>query len=64
MKGLIAIIILAVILALTTERPTLEDRVEAQMEESQKLCDSARAELKRIHDANEILLNKHFPKHD
>jgi len=64
MKGLIAIIILAVILALTTESPTIEDRVEAQMEESQKLCDSARAELKRIHDANEILLNKHFPKHD
>ena len=64
MKAAIAIIILAVILALTTESPTIEDRVEAQMEESQKLCDSARAELKRIHDANEILLNKHFPKHD
>ena len=64
MKGLIAIIILAVLLALTTESPTIEDRVEAQMEESQKLCDSARAELKRIHDANEILLNKHFPKND
>lgn len=62
MKGLIAIIILTVILALTTESPTIEDRVEAQMEESQKLCDSARTELKRIHDANEILLNKHFPK--
>lgn len=62
MKGLIAIIILAVLLALTTESPTIEDRVEAQMEQSQKLCDSARAELKRIHDANEILLNKHFPK--
>jgi hypothetical protein len=64
MKGLIAIIILAVILALTTERPTLEDKCELQIAESQKLCDSARAELKRIHDANEILLNKHFPKHD
>lgn len=62
MKAAIAIIVLAVLLALTTESPTIEDRVEAQMEESQKLCDSARAELKRIHDANEILLNKHFPK--
>ncbi len=62
MKAAIAIIILAVILALTTERPTLEDRCELQIAESQKLCDSARAELKRIHDANEILLNKHFPK--
>ena len=62
MKAAIAIIILAVLLALTTESPTIEDRVEAQMEESQKLCDSARAELKRIHDANEILLDKHFPK--
>ena len=64
MKAAIAIIILAVILALTTERPTLEDRCELQIAESQKLCDSARAELKRIHDANEILLNKHFPKND
>jgi len=64
MKVLIAIIILAVILALTTERPTLEDKCELQIAESQKLCDSARAELKRIHDANEILLNKHYPKHD
>lgn len=62
MKAAIAIIILAVILALTTKRPTLEDRCELQIAESQKLCDSARAELKRIHDANEILLNKHFPK--
>lgn len=62
MKAAIAIIILAVILALTTEIPTLEDRCELQIAESQKLCDSARAELKRIHDANEILLNKHFPK--
>lgn len=62
MKTAIAIIILAVILALTTERPTLEDRCELQIAESQKLCDSARAELKRIHDANEILLKKHFPK--
>jgi len=62
MKAAIAIIVLAVILALTTERPTLEDRCELQIAESQKLCDSARAELKRIHDANEILLKKHFPK--
>ncbi len=62
MKAAIAIIILAVILALTTERPTLEDRCELQIAESQKLCDSARAELKRMHDANEILLKKHFPK--
>ena len=62
MKAAIAIIVLAVILALTTETPTLEDKCELQIAESQKLCDSARAELKRIHDANEILLNKHFPK--
>lgn len=64
MKALLAIAILAVILALTTDTPTIEDRVSEQMEQSQKLHDSAMAELKRLHDANEILLNKHFPKND
>lgn len=62
MKALLAIFILAVILALTTDTPTIEDRVEAQMEQSQKLQDSAMAELKRLHDINDSLLDQYFPK--
>ena len=62
MKALLAIAILAVILALTTETPTIEDRVSEQIEQSQKLHDSAMVELKRLHDINDSLLDQYFPK--
>lgn len=62
MKGLLAIIILAVILALTTDTPTIEDRVSEQIEESRKLHDSAMIQLKRLHDINDSLLDQYFPK--
>ena len=62
MKALLAIAILAVILALTTDTPTIEDRVAEQIQESQKLHDSAMVELKRLHDINDSLLIYHFGK--
>ena len=62
MKALLAIAIFAVILALTTEKPTIEDRVAKQIEESRKLHDSAMLELKRLHDINDTLLIYHFGK--
>ena len=62
MKALLAIAILAVILALTTEKPTIEDRVAEQIEESRKLHDSAMIQLKRLHDINDTLLIYHFGK--
>lgn len=62
MKAAIAIIVLAVILALTTETPTIEDRVAKQIEESRKLHDSAMIELKILHDINDTLLIYHFGK--
>ena len=62
MKALLAIAILAVILALTTENPTIEERVAEQIEESRKLHDSALLELKRLHDINDTLLIYHFGK--
>ena len=62
MKALLAIAILAVILALTTEKPTIEERVAEQIEESRKLHDSAMLELKRLHDINDTLINRYFPK--
>lgn len=60
MKALLAIAILAVILALTTEKPNIEDRVAKQIEESRKLHDSALVELKRLHEINDTLLIYHF----
>ena len=62
MKALLAIAILAVILALTTDTPTIEDKVAEQMQESQKMHDSAMIELKRLHDINDSLLDKYFGK--
>lgn len=62
MKALLAIAILAVILALTTEKPNIEERVAKQIEESRKLHDSAMLELKRLHDINDTLLIYHFGK--
>ena len=62
MKGLLAIGILAIILALSTERPTIEDEVAEQIEESQKMHDSAMIELKRLHDINDSLLELRFGK--
>lgn len=62
MKGLAILAILAVILALSTEKPTIEDEMAEQMEKSQKIHDSAMIELKRLHDINDSLLIKHFGK--
>ena len=62
MKGLLAIGILAIILALSTDTPTIEDEVAEQMEESQKLYDSATVELKRMRKINDSLLELRFGK--
>ena len=62
MKGILAIGILAIILALSTNKPMIEDEVAEQIEESQKMHDSAMIELKRLHDINDSLLDKYFGK--
>ena len=62
MKALFAFGILAIILALSTDTPTIEDEVAEQIVESQKMHDSAMIELKRMHDINDSLLEKHFGK--
>ena len=62
MKALFAFGILAIILALSTDTPRIEDEVAEQIEESQKMHDSAMIELKRLHDINDSLLIKHFGK--
>ena len=62
MKGLAILGILALILALSTNKPTIEDEVVEQMEESQKLYDSATVELKRMRKINDSLLELRFGK--
>ena len=62
MKGLLAIGILAIILALSTDKPRIEDEVAQQIEESQKLYDSATVELKRMRKINDSLLELRFGK--
>ena len=62
MKGLAILGILAIILALSTNKPTIEDEVAEQIEESQKLCDSATLELKRMRKINDSLLELRFGK--
>ena len=62
MKALFAFGLLAVILALSTDTPTIEDKVAEQMEQSHKLYDSATVELKRMRKINDSLLELRFGK--
>ena len=62
MKALLAIGILALILALSTDTPTIEDEVAEQIVQSQKLYDSATIELKRMRKINDSLLELRFGK--
>ena len=62
MKFLAALGILVLILALTT-RPTIEEKVEVQIEESQEVHDSGMHVLVEIHEANDsLLIEKYFGK--
>jgi hypothetical protein len=62
MKALAAFGILALILALSTDTPTIEDEVAEQIEQSQKMHDSAMIELKRMRKINDSLLELRFGK--
>ena len=62
MKALATFGILALTLALSTDMPTIEDEVAEQIEESEKLYDSATVELKRMRKINDSLLELRFGK--
>ncbi len=60
MKLLAAIVLLAIVLALTT-RPTIEEKVDVQIEESKSMHDSAMQMLIELHEANDsLLVQKYF----
>lgn len=60
MRFLAALGILIIILALTT-RPSIEEKVEEQIHESESMHDSAMQVLVKIHEANDsLLIEKYF----
>ena len=62
MRFILALIILAIFLALTT-RPTIEEKAEEQLHKSESIHDSAMKMLVEIHEANDsLLIEKYFYK--
>ena len=59
MKLLAAIVLLAIVLALTT-RPTIEEKVDVQIEESKSMHDSAMKMLIELHQKNDSLLIQQY----
>lgn len=60
MKLLAAAVLVAIILALTTQEP-IEEKVEVQIEESKQMHDSAMKMLIELHEANDsLLIQKYF----
>ena len=60
MKFIAALGLLAVILALSN-KPTIEEKVEEQINESQEMHDSAMQVLVELHKANDsLLISKYF----
>ena len=55
-------LIFMVLLSLGTNTSEIEEVVKHQMLNSKKLTDSALLELKYIHEKNDSLLDKYFPK--
>ena len=59
MKFLAALGLLTIIFALTTT-PTIEEKVEEQIEESQEMHDSAMKMLVELHQKNDSLLIQQY----
>jgi hypothetical protein len=62
MKFLTALGIVVLITALSMKPKSIEERVEIQLQESEALQDSAMILLKELHDKNDSLIDKYFPK--
>jgi len=63
MKYLGFIALLAIITALSIKPKSIEERVAIQIEESQALHDSAINLLIELHEKNDSLIDKYFPKY-
>jgi len=60
MKLLFALSFIALIMAAAL-RPSIEEKVEKQLQESEALCDSASYYLHELQKVNDSLININFP---
>ena len=61
MKYLLVLAIVSIFMAIAL-KPTIEEKVEVQLDQSEELHDSAMVVLQEIHDKNDSLLVEHFGK--
>jgi ABC-type dipeptide/oligopeptide/nickel transport system permease component len=61
MKFLLVLAIVSIFTAIALN-PTIEEKVDVQLEQSEALHDSAMMLLKELHDKNDSLLTQYFGK--
>ena len=60
MKFLLVLAIVSIFTAIVLN-PSIEEKVDIQLEQSEALHDSAMLILQEIHDKNDSLIDAHFP---
>ena len=60
MKFLLVLAIVSIFTAIALN-PTIEEKVDVQLEQSEALHDSAMLILQEIHDKNDSLIDAYFP---
>ena len=60
MKYLLVLAIVSIFTAIVLN-PSIEEKVDIQLEQSEALHDSAMLILQEIHDKNDSLIDAHFP---
>jgi hypothetical protein len=60
MKYLLVLAIVSIFTAIVLN-PSIEEKVDIQLEQSEALHDSAMVLLKELHDKNDSLIDAHFP---
>ena len=60
MKYLLVLAIVSIFTAIALN-PTIEEKVDVQLEQSEALHDSAMLILQEIHDKNDSLIDAYFP---
>ena len=60
MKYLLVLAIVSIFTAIVLN-PSIEEKIDIQLEQSEALHDSAMLILQEIHDKNDSLIDAHFP---
>ena len=61
MKYLLVLAIVSIFTAIVLN-PSIEEKVDIQLEQSEALHDSAMVLLKELHEKNDSLIDKYFPQ--